>query len=101
MAENLACGYDISIKERAAEMVDAGMGWDSISSRLAIPRSTVKQWIMTYRAAGAALARRREPSAIAPLTHAAAPAAHAAGTSQDQSPVWGRPPGVVPGAVPS
>lgn len=44
--------------------------------------------------------RRREPSAIAPPTHAAVPAAHAPGTSQDQSPVWGRPPGVVPGAVP-
>ena len=37
---------------------------------------------------------------MAPPTHAAAPAAHAAGTTQDQSPVWGRPPGVVPGAVP-
>ncbi len=49
MAENLACRHDISIKEKVAEMVDAGMGWDSISSRLAISRSTVKQWVMTYR----------------------------------------------------
>lgn len=53
MAENLACRHDISIKEKVAEMVDAGMGWDSISSRLAISRSTVKQWVMTYRATGA------------------------------------------------
>ena len=55
---------------------------------------------MGSRAVGPALARRREPSAITPPTHAAAPAAQAAGTSQDQSPVWGRPPGVVPEAVP-
>lgn len=52
MAENLTCKHDISIKEKVAEMADAGMGWGSISSRLAISRSTVKQWIMTYRATG-------------------------------------------------
>lgn len=36
---------------------------------------------MGSRAVGPALARRREPSAIAPPTHAAAPAAQAVGTA--------------------
>ncbi len=53
MVENLTCKHDISIKEKVAEMADAGMRWDSISSRLAISRSAVKRWIMTYRATGA------------------------------------------------
>lgn len=52
MSGNLTCKHDVSIKKRVAELVDAGLGWDSISSMLAIPRSTVKQWIMTYRATG-------------------------------------------------
>lgn len=51
-------------------------------------------------AAEPTLARRRKPSATAPPMQAAAPAAHAAGAAQDQSPVWGRPSGAVPGTVP-
>lgn len=52
MQRDLRCRHDISIRRMAAEMADAGMGWDSISSALALPRGTVKQWVMTYRAVG-------------------------------------------------
>ena len=52
MSQDLRCKHDISIKRKVAELVDVGLGWDPISSRLAIPRDTVKQWIMIYRAIG-------------------------------------------------
>ena len=52
MSQDLRCKHDISIKRKVAELVDVGLGWDPISSRLAIPKDTVKQWIMIYRAIG-------------------------------------------------
>ncbi|MBR3690293.1 MAG: helix-turn-helix domain-containing protein [Eggerthellaceae bacterium] len=52
MSQDLRCRYDASIKERVASLVDDGCGWDSISTRLALPRGTVKQWVMIYRAVG-------------------------------------------------
>lgn len=52
MQRDLRCRHDVSIRGKVAEMADAGMGWDSISSALALPRGTVKQWVMTYRAVG-------------------------------------------------
>ena len=52
MPQDLRRRHDVSIKAKAAEMTDDGLGWDSISSALALPRDTVKQWVMTYRAVG-------------------------------------------------
>lgn len=52
MTRDFRCRHDASVKRRAVEMSDAGLGWDSISSALALPRDTVKQWVMTYRAVG-------------------------------------------------
>lgn len=52
MPQNRTCRYDISIKEKVAEMADGGLGWDFISSALALPRETVKEWVVTYRAVG-------------------------------------------------
>lgn len=52
MSLNLRCRHDISAKKKVAVLADDGWGWDAISSALALPRDTVKQWIMTYRAVG-------------------------------------------------
>ena len=52
MRIDLRCKYDSSLRKKAAELVDAGYGWDSLSRELAIPRATAKNWIMTYRANG-------------------------------------------------
>lgn len=52
MKQDLRCKHDISIKRKVAAMADGGSGWDFISSALALPRDTVKQWIMTYKAVG-------------------------------------------------
>lgn len=52
MAQEPRCRHDVSIKRKAAELIDDGWGWDSISSALALPRDTVKQWVMIYRAVG-------------------------------------------------
>ena len=50
MSLNLRCRHDISAKKKVAVLADDGWGWDAISSALALPGDTVKQWIMTYRA---------------------------------------------------
>ena len=52
MSLNLRCRHDISAKKKVAVLADDGWGWDAISSALALPGDTVKQWIMTYRAVG-------------------------------------------------
>jgi len=52
MMRDHRCKYDASTKMRAAELADAGRGWHSISSELALPVSTVRKWVLTYRATG-------------------------------------------------
>ncbi|MVX61410.1 helix-turn-helix domain-containing protein [Enterorhabdus mucosicola] len=52
MQQDLRCRHDVSIKRTVAKMVDDGSGWGSISSALAPPRDTARQWAMIYRAVG-------------------------------------------------
>ena len=47
MSQDLRCRHDVSARKKVAEMTDDGLGWNSISSALALPRGTVKQWVMT------------------------------------------------------
>lgn len=44
--------WSISLRQRAAELFEKGMGYKAVSSELGINRETVRDWSYTWRALG-------------------------------------------------
>ncbi len=44
--------WSISLRQRAAELFEKGMGYKAVSSELGINRETVRDWSFTWRALG-------------------------------------------------
>lgn len=52
MAEDLRLKHDRSLRERAADLFERGLGRDRVSRELGVPVKAVRNWRMTYRAVG-------------------------------------------------
>lgn len=52
MTIDLRCRHDRSLRERAAGMLDAGRGHESVARALGIPAEAVRNWRYTYRSVG-------------------------------------------------
>lgn len=44
--------YDSDVRERAAQLMERGLGERAVASELAIPVETARKWVQTYRAVG-------------------------------------------------
>ena len=52
MSVDLRLRHDRSLRERAAEMFERGLGYKSVAGGLGVPDEAVRNWQKTYRATG-------------------------------------------------
>ena len=52
MSIDLRCRHDRSLRERAAEMFERGLGYRFVARGLGVPAEAVRDWQKTYRATG-------------------------------------------------
>lgn len=52
MPVDLRCKHDREVRVRAADLFDAGRGYESVARELSVPARTVRKWLATYRAVG-------------------------------------------------
>ena len=52
MKARFSSRHDGSMRELAAELIDRGAGWRTVARELAIPTTTAKNWVKSYRAVG-------------------------------------------------
>ncbi len=52
MGANFISRHDRNIRELAAELLVKGAGWRTLMRELAIPMTTAKNWVKSYRAVG-------------------------------------------------
>ena len=52
MSVDLRLRHDRSLRERAAEMFERGLGYGSVARGLGVPAEAVRDWQKTYRATG-------------------------------------------------
>ena len=52
MSVDLRLRHDRSLRERAAEMFERGLGYKSAARELGVPDEAVRNWQKTYRATG-------------------------------------------------